>query len=596
MLIIFLSFILQINSPQLSISVSIGNEDLVPSTFTPLNELEHLVIRTSYWARVDIMSNPQGEYILQGGKSNLKKISFYNAKGEFIGTGNHIKISLNNEKSTYYLFYPFVDEKDGNLLSIALKDEIRFLKERSNERVSQLAFHSFLAFPLFVAIVLALRTRSSVYLYYALYILSIMCFFGYQYGVLGDLLPIVNIIPPMWIWLFSFLLTFFYLLFSISFLDLDKFDPFSAKLIRIANWYVFIFFLISLFLYLLRIDVQHSLAYKIPFWIIQVILIVWLMTRIFKHPSSIKMYYLTGFFILCAVSVSGQILSASQSVSNYNYLFQLGLIVEVFILALGLSARVDEMQNEKTKAQNDLIDQLKVNEELQLRYTDELEQKVMMRTEALSKRNEENEVLLKEVHHRVKNNLQMITSMLSMRERRTKSKDLSTYLTSTRNKIKSMALIHEHLYLTSDFSSINLSIYIDRLCEMIIGSLHKGNEIDLRVSIQDLSADIETAIPLGLMINELITNSIKYGIADVPKPILGIEITEKEGCLSLLIFDNGEGISSNNKEGLGFTIIRSIIENMDGSIQYKKEDSFFYVEVNLREYSLSQKGNKKEVL
>lgn len=582
---ILISFAGQID---VSTSVAKGFENKIPIEFTDVTELNHLEIRSSYWAKVEINGQVEGNYILQGGKASLKKIRFYDEEKNLIGTGNNVKIRLKAESLTYYLYYPFVDEKDGDLLSIRVVEEIQFLKARFIERTFQLAFHSFLAFPLLIALVLALRTRSSVYIYYALYILAIMSFFGYQYGLLGEILPVFNDIPPMWIWFFSFLNATFYLLFSSSFLDLKRFDPFSGKLILVANWFIFIFFLISITIYLIGIDVQHSIGFKVPFLVIEVCLIIWFIARTLKHPSRIKKYYLVGFFILIIEGIVGQVLSINQNAANYNHLFQLGMVVEVFILALGLSVRIDETQKEKNKAQNDLINQLKVNEELQAKYTDELEYKVRVRTEALSKRNEENEVLLKEVHHRVKNNLQMITSMLSMRERRTESEDLSSQLASTKNKIKSIALIHEHLYMTSDFSNIHLPEYVSRLCEMIIDSLHKGAAVDLQLSVENISADIETAIPLGIMINELVTNSLKYGLSTKKKPILGLKLSATNESLDLLIYDNGDGFSPEHKEGLGLTIIRSILENMNGTISYLANSEMFEIKISMLEYKVEK--------
>ena len=591
-----ITYITLVNQPDVEISAAPGLESELPANFVSLNEIEYLEIRSSYWAKVEINISERGTYILQGGKPNLTVVQFYNDQHQLIGTGNHIKINPTSRQLTYYLYYPFVDEKDKNLLSIDLVSEISFLKKRNEERIYQFAFHSFLLFPLLVAIVLALRTRELVYAWYALYILAIMGFFGYQYGLLGEIFPIVNRIPPMWIWFFSFLNATFYLLFSSSFLDLKRFDPFSGKLIFIAQWFIIGFFLVSVVLYLLNIDVQHSLAYKLPFISLEAILIVWFIKRIFKHPSRIKKYYLAGFFILILEAIAGQTLSTNQNAADFNHLFQLGMVVEVFILALGLSVRIDETQKEKNKVQSDLIGQLKVNEELQLKYTNELKEEVFNRTEALTQRNQENEVLLKEVHHRVKNNLQMITSILSMQQRRLSEKAARDALALTKNRVKSIGLIHEHLYRHDDFSKINLEEYVEELVFILIDSLYRGTQkVKSQISVKNIEAEIETAIPIGLILNELITNSIKYAFNNHPDPCLMIQLDVIHDELMLDVIDNGTGIKGPADAGFGNIIVNTLIESHNGDLTYPDIDNGFHVRATIRDFKIADPASSMHV-
>ena len=583
-LITVLAFTIQ--PPELSIGVAKGGEELLPSSFTPLVDLEQLEIKQAYWAEVAITNFHPGTFVLQGGNSNLKRIHFYTTDQRRLEISNNLEIQLDGSDTTFLLFYPFVDEKDSNLLSISINDKSVFLENLRKESIGQYVFHAFLLFPFLVSLVLYIRTRATVYLHYALYIFSLIFFFGYQHGIVGTYLPFINNIPPIWIWLCGSLMSIFYLLFTISFLDLKKVDPFSRKLILIAIWFTNFYTVLSISLYALGIDVQHSILYKTPFLSVQVVLIIWFVGRTFKHPSSIKYYYLTGFFILFAIVISGQVLSTSRSASDYNGLFQLGLVAEVFILTLGLSARVNAIQREKDFAQNKLIEQLQVNEELQREYTEELEDKVIERTKSLDLRNKENEMLLKEVHHRVKNNLQMITSMINMYNRRSDSEEVEEVLVGARNKIKSMALIHEHLYAHEDFSNVAIDEYLSQLIHMIIDSLHKGNQIDLRLNLDKVVSDIQTGISLGLILNELVTNSLKYALKEHPNPYLSIELAENQQRLCLKVKDNGHSAVSVVEDGLGFTIIRSILDSMEGSIDQRPSDTGYAVEITLKDYQL----------
>jgi two-component sensor histidine kinase len=584
-MVLLLSLLLSLSNINLEISVAKGDRDEIPSEFQPIETIEYLDIRTPYWAKIEFELDEKGQFVLQGGKPNMNRISFYNDEGILIKEGNHLQIDLSKEgKKTYYLFYPFVDEKDKNLLSIELHTLSNFIVSRNKERSQQLIFQSLLLFPCMVAFFFAVFTKKKVYAFYALYILSLMFFFGYQYGIIGNVLDFFNDIPPMWVWFFGFLMTYFYLLFSSSFLDLKEHDPFSLRLINIAIYFILFFFLVSVILYLFNIDVQHSIAYKAPFLLIEIFLVTWFIVRIFKHPYKIKYYYLTGFFILITVSLSGQILSVNQSAADYNHIFQAGLVVEVFILALGLGARVNEIQKAEIRTQNALIDQLQINEQMKDKYAAQLEQQVYQRTQDLTRRNKEVEFLLKEVHHRVKNNLQMITSMLNMHHRRTNSAETDVVFKTTKTKIKSLAMIHEFLYSSEDLSSISLNRYLPDLCEMIIDSLHSGNNIDLQIDIEEVATGIETGISLGLIVNELVTNSLKYGIAKVENPMLRLELVKSDAVIHLKLTDNGRGIKGDKIEyGLGYTIIESILANNDGELRMLPISTGFSVAISMRD-------------
>ena len=585
---LYLFAILQVNaSLEANIRVAKGKETVIPTSFIALEELDQLAIKQSYWAKVKISNTQDGVYVLSGGKRNLNKINFYSTEGLLLGQGNNLEIRLNGNDTTYLLFYPFVDEKDSKLLSISIDEKTTFLEKEKSESIKQYIFQAFLLFPLLVSAVLYLRTRAVVYLHYVLYIFSIMCFFAYQYGILGTFFSAINNVPPIWIWLFGSLLSIFYLLFTISFLDLKNTDPFSRKLILIAIWFTNFYTVLSISLYAAGIDVQHSLLYKAPFLSGQVVLILWFIIRIFHHPSSIKYYYLTGFFILFAILISGQVLSTSRSASDYNHLFQIGLVAEVFILTLGLTARISAIRRDKDIAQNKLIEQLKVNEELQKEYTEELEDKLSKRTKSLDLRNKEYEMLLKEVHHRVKNNLQMIISMINMHKRRSDSDEVEEVLTGTRNKIKSMALIHEHLYSHEDFANVALDEYLTCLIEMIIDSLHKGNTINQRFKMENIVSDIQTSISVGLILNELVTNCIKYALSSHPEPALEVEIKERKSELIIKVQDNGRSAAKVLQDGLGYTIVKSILDNMSGSMVQKPSSEGYQVEIRLKDYQLT---------
>ena len=568
-------------SPDIKLFVSRGAVDFIPARFEPLEQLKKTEIGESYWIKVKVWPEKKGEYVLQGGNWYMRNLLFFDSEGARLGSGNHISVVL-DKPSTFFIFYEFPDEKDRDLFTVTLQNEIPFLKKKYEKDLRQYVFHAILIFLIGIALFFGISSSEKVYYYYSLYLFSIIWFFGYQYGLLGRVLPFVNEMPPMWFWLMAFTLTFFYVVFANYFMDVKNNDPIAYRLYKWGLAYMVILFMVSSLLYLLGVDVQHSYGYKIPVLVIQLGLIGAYLYRLAFFKGIVKRYFFASAAILLIISIGGQLHSTFRLVDDFNNVVQAGLISEVFILTLGLGVRVYQIQKVKNQAQQKYIDQLKINEQLQKNYSEELEGKVRERTEKLNKRNKENEVLLKEIHHRVKNNLQMITSLINIQQRRT-IPEASEALLATKRKIRSISLIHEHLYKSSDISKITLKDYVNKLTEMIIESFKKEGQIKKEIRVSHQLIDIEVAIMIGLILNELITNSLKYAFSNNSTPILGVHIETVKGRLELIIMDNGPGIKNEvHPEGLGYSIIRSIIMNHEGDIIKYRDNDNFCVKVTMK--------------
>jgi two-component sensor histidine kinase len=187
-------------------------------------------------------------------------------------------------------------------------------------------------------------------------------------------------------------------------------------------------------------------------------------------------------------------------------------------------------------------------------------------------RSEEKDTLLKEVHHRVKNNLQTVSSLLSLQSRSIEDARTKNILKSSQNRVISMAMVHEMLYMREDLSKIQYRSYVRELSEYLIKSL-KGanNKVTLNIDIPDIELGIDTAIPLGLLINEAITNSLKYGIKGDHEGEIHIAIKkENEHEYELNIGDNGAGYSDSitlkNSRSLGLKLIHNLARQLKGTI------------------------------
>jgi PAS domain S-box-containing protein len=194
----------------------------------------------------------------------------------------------------------------------------------------------------------------------------------------------------------------------------------------------------------------------------------------------------------------------------------------------------------------------------------------------------EKEVLLKEVHHRVKNNLQVISSILNLQSSYVKDDQILSILRESQNRIKSMSYIHESLYQTKNFSSINFSEYIVNLSNNLFHSYQIfDNFIELKLKVDPVNLNLDQAIPCGLIVNELITNALKYAFKNKKAGEIFIGISEKEKTVSIQIEDNGvglpEGFNYLKTETLGLQLVATLVEQLDGQLELKSEKGTNYL-------------------
>lgn len=191
----------------------------------------------------------------------------------------------------------------------------------------------------------------------------------------------------------------------------------------------------------------------------------------------------------------------------------------------------------------------------------------------LLKNIEEKEILLKEIHHRVKNNLQIITSLLNLQTNNIENDKVKAVLFQSKTRIESMCKVHEMLYSSKNLSSINYADYLQELLsKLILNAKGDTPKITLELYVEDLFLNINTAIPLGLLINELVTNSLKYAFPNDSEGLITLKInTISPTQFKLCYGDNGIGypkeISFKEAKSLGFQLIESLTEQLNGEIE-----------------------------
>ena len=184
----------------------------------------------------------------------------------------------------------------------------------------------------------------------------------------------------------------------------------------------------------------------------------------------------------------------------------------------------------------------------------------------------EKELLLKEIHHRVKNNMQIISSLLSLQKHYTDDEEAIEVLIESQNRVKTMAMIHEKLYQSENFTHIHFDDYIERLVKDMFYSYDiKPERIKLSLDIEEVKLNIETAIPCGLIISELVSNSLKYAFPTRKKGEIHISLKQIGDKYELVIGEDGIGFPKNidfkKTDSLGLQLVNSLVSQLDGSIK-----------------------------
>jgi two-component sensor histidine kinase len=185
---------------------------------------------------------------------------------------------------------------------------------------------------------------------------------------------------------------------------------------------------------------------------------------------------------------------------------------------------------------------------------------------------EEKEILLKEIHHRVKNNLQVVSSLLNLQSRSISDAKALAAIKEGRDRVKSMALIHQNLYSDNNLTGVDMKDYIEKLIHALFASYNiQEGRVRLQTDVDDLNLDVDTVVPIGLIITELISNALKYAFSDVEQNgELLIKLKQQNGNLFLQVKDNGKGLpqgwSYENTTSLGYQLIRSFASKMKSTL------------------------------
>lgn len=194
----------------------------------------------------------------------------------------------------------------------------------------------------------------------------------------------------------------------------------------------------------------------------------------------------------------------------------------------------------------------------------------------LEKRSQEKEILLREIHHRVKNNLQLTSSLLNLQARQTSNPDASQVLKDARDRIKAISLVHQKLFSRDEYQSVNLAEYLPELCRSVFESHSiRQPEIKLETEIQPLVVSIDDSISIGLFINEALINALKHAFTGKSKGCIRVYALQQQDEMLVGVNDNGNGIPGtirNDEEGgFGMQLLRSLSVKLQARLEISNE-------------------------
>lgn len=466
-------------------------------------------------------------------------------------------IESNNTKTIYIQFAPDRATAGSTFGRFYLATQKAFNAESI---LSNYLPYFFLLGSMFIIVIfnlfLFVKFHDIIYFYYAMYIVFLSLYISIYTGLIhhfGFALYYRELTLSMP--LFVIFLT----LFSTKFLKLDYYLPSTDKLLKL----IALFLLISL-PYMLYDYSNWMKTIGVSTMFIAPIAMFAAIYAVYKGHKEAKYYIIGIIFYMASLTILPMMTKAMiPHTFLSHYAFSLFSYVEIMFFSFILVNRFYATQNEKIKLQGELLEIQKNNEKI-------LEERVKRRTNKINQLLKEKEVLLKEVYHRVKNNFQMVVSLLWIENENKKSQDEDDSLLELINRIKSMALIHQYLLGMDDYAEIKAQEYLHQI-NLEIQKSYIKTKLQIHDEIDDFSLSPDHALALGIIVNELLTNAVKHFKRD---DICTIELKckQEESQVIMTIQDNGEGFDlKKRRNSFGLKLIKQFAKKLHAT---KSEFSF----------------------
>jgi len=219
-----------------------------------------------------------------------------------------------------------------------------------------------------------------------------------------------------------------------------------------------------------------------------------------------------------------------------------------------------------------------------------LYRKIKKKNAIIQEADNEKSILLQEIHHRVKNNLQVISSLLALQGKYVKDDHALDALKQGQDRVQSMALIHQDLYQSDNLKGVNAQDYFEQVVDNLFDSYNISEEdIELELDVTPIMLDVDTMIPLGLVINELVSNSLKHAFSNKNNGVIKVKLKEESGVLNLEVSDNGVGINSLDEiegKSFGYELVKAFAKKLKADITIE-HDNGFSMKLNIKNYKLA---------
>ena len=506
-------------------------------------------------------SNNSIKKILEYNNPLTTNIEFYDSKKDYkaqkhgLLSKNDNKFVLNptflieleaNEEKTYFL--KASSEITTLIINLKLWDEENFYEKEIKHQVVLCLFFGAMFILAIYNLFIYFFTRDISYFYYVIYIFGLIIhhlmytgianIYLFDYDSMLLIVSLASVIVALPIYALG--------LFTRSFLQTKQYPKFNTilNLFLVLIPVSIIFFLVT--------DDYDKYRNSITMIFLLFLMVITLYAVIKKNQQAY--FILFGWFIFLSSGLLMYLSSAGifNITKYFPYLIETSFVMEAIIFSIALANRITSLQKERNEANQKLILQ-KENE------TKRLTNEVNLRTQDLKNALDEKELLLKELNHRVKNNMQTIVSLIRLQSDEIEDEKLRDILLTIQNRISAMGHLHELLYRQDNIEYIDVYEYFELLIEEVRDSYDSYIDIDLEIKTK---LKMEQAIYCGLIINELITNSFKYAFTNKEEGNIFVSLKKEDGIIRLIVSDDGIGYDKDTPtNSLGLTLVNTLAVN-----------------------------------
>lgn len=506
-------------------------------------------------------SNSSVKKILEYNNPLTTNIEFYDSKKDYkaqkhgLLSQNDNKFVLNptflieleaNEEKTYFL--KASSEITTLIINLKLWDEENFYEKEIKHQVVLCLFFGAMFILAIYNLFIYFFTRDISYFYYVIYIFGLIIhhlmytgianIYLFDYDSMLFIVSLASVIVALPIYALG--------LFTKSFLQTKQYPKFNTilNLFLVLIPVSIIFFLVT--------DDYDKYRNSITMIFLLFLMIITLYAVIKKNQQAY--FILFGWFIFLSSGLLMYLSSAGifNITKYFPYLIETSFVMEAIIFSIALANRITSLQKERNEANQKLILQ-KENE------TKRLTNEVNLRTQDLKNALDEKELLLKELNHRVKNNMQTIVSLIRLQSDEIEDEKLRDILLTIQNRISAMGHLHELLYRQDNIEYIDVYEYFELLIEEVRDSYDSYIDIHLEIKTK---LKMEQAIYCGLIINELITNSFKYAFTNKEEGNIFVSLKKEDGIIRLIVSDDGIGYDKDTPtNSLGLTLVNTLAVN-----------------------------------